>query len=143
MIRVEQCSKEDSDRIRFVLFAFIAFTLVSAWFTLSDLVAALFPDLFSYESSCIMLNIADIPCPFCGMSRAWRELIGLNFSRSVYYNPLAIPFFALSFLIMIAIFALSLFNYRIRITDAKKTFLAAALVLLVIWIANILYGHQS
>lgn len=48
---VEKITRTESDKLRFILFGFIAVTLVSIFFTPSDLVAELFPDLFRYESS--------------------------------------------------------------------------------------------
>jgi hypothetical protein len=143
MIKIESTTPEESDRIRFVLFAFIAVALMSAFFTPSDLVAALFPQWFRYESSCIMLNVANIPCPFCGMSRAWKELTRLNFSRSVYFNPSAIPFFVATMTLMSSVFVLSMYNKKIAVSDKQRTILVLISVLLLIWILNILYGHQS
>lgn len=143
MVRFEKISGEEAGRIRLILFAFIAVAVLTVFFTPSDLVAAIFPELFTNESSCIMLNIAGIPCPFCGMSRALKELMKLNISGSLYYNPAGIPFFAASGILTASVFVLSLFNYRIRINNTSKTFIAAGAVVTIIWIINILYGHQS
>jgi hypothetical protein len=139
---VQKISRTESDRLRFILFGFLAVTLVSIFFTPSDLVAEMFPDLFKYESSCIMLNIAGIPCPFCGMSRAWKEFTRMNFSAAIYYNPSSIAFFAIAGITVTVIFVLSLFNYKIRLASAWKTLLAMTTVLSIIWILNILYGHH-
>ena len=115
---------------------------VSIFFTPSDLVAELFPDLFKYESSCIMLNVAGIPCPFCGMSRAWKEFTKMNFTTAIHHNPSSIAFFIISGVTISGIFVLSLFNYRIRVKSTWKTFLMLTAVLMIIWILNILYGHH-
>ncbi len=139
---VEKITRTESDRLRFILFGFIAVTLVSIFFTPSDLVAELFPDLFKYESSCIMLNVAGIPCPFCGMSRAWKEFTKMNFTAAIHHNPSSIAFFIISGVTISGIFVLSLFNYRIRVTSTWKTFLMLTAVLMIIWILNILYGHH-
>jgi hypothetical protein len=139
---VEKITRTESDRLRFILFGFIAVTLVSIFFTPSDLVAELFPDLFKYESSCIMLNVAGIPCPFCGMSRAWKEFTKMNFTTAIHHNPSSIAFFIISGVTISGIFVLSLFNYRIRVKSTWKTFLMLTAVLMIIWILNILYGHH-
>lgn len=139
---VEKITRTESDRLRFILFGFIAVTLVSIFFTPSDLVAELFPDLFKYESSCIMLNVAGIPCPFCGMSRAWKEFTKMNFTAAIHHNPSSIAFFIISGVTISGIFVLSLFNYRIRVTSTWKTFLMLTAVLMIIWILNFLYGHH-
>ena len=139
---IEKISRTESDRLRFILFGFIAVTLVSIFFTPSDLVAELFPDLFRYESSCIMLNVAGIPCPFCGMSRAWKEFTKMNFTAAIHHNPSSIAFFIISGVTISAIFVLSLFNYRFKVTSTWKTFITLTAVLMIIWILNILYGHH-
>ncbi len=139
---IEKISRTESDRLRFILFGFIAVTLVSIFFTPSDLVAELFPDLFRYESSCIMLNVAGIPCPFCGMSRAWKEFTKMNFTAAIHHNPSSIAFFLISGVTISAIFVLSLFNYRFKVTSTWKTFITLTAVLMIIWILNILYGHH-
>lgn len=139
---VEKITRTESDKLRFILFGFIAVTLVSIFFTPSDLVAELFPDLFKYESSCIMLNVAGIPCPFCGMSRAWKEFTKMNFTAAIHHNPSSIAFFIISGVTISAIFVLSLFNYKFKVTSTWKTLLMLTAVLFIIWILNILYGHH-
>ena len=42
---------------------------------------------------CPFKLIFDIPCPICGMTRAFRELFKLNISKAIYYNILSIPLF--------------------------------------------------
>lgn len=142
MITVEKISPEESDKLRFILFGFIAAATASVWFTPTDLIAELFPEVFKYESSCIMLNVAGIPCPFCGMSRAWNEFTRFNFESSIYHNPSSVVFFIFSGTTVALIFVLSLFNYRIKLPGSGKTLMILSAVLLIIWILNILYGHH-
>lgn len=52
---------------------------------------------------CPFYNIFHIPCPGCGLSRAYDELIHLNFRQSIRYNILAIPIllFLISYFILV------------------------------------------
>ena len=37
---------------------------------------------------CTVVFITGCPCPGCGMTRAYKELLSLNFSKAFYYHPL-------------------------------------------------------
>lgn len=40
---------------------------------------------------CPFYNIIHIPCPGCGLSRAFNEILHLNFYASIQYNILGLP----------------------------------------------------
>jgi hypothetical protein len=142
LITLEKISSRDSSKVRIILFGFIAFGIFTIYFYPLDLLNKLFSGLLKQESSCLMLNIFGVPCPFCGMSRAFSEFIKFNFSKSIYYNPSSVIFFTFLGFICLSIFMLSFFNYKISITFNKKTFLISFLVLLIMWALNIFYGHH-
>ncbi len=143
MISVEKISPREAARVRVIMTGFLLLIVITVIVTPSDIIAAFFPSLFRFESSCIMLNIAGIPCPFCGMSRAFRELTALNIPGSIYYNPVGIPFFIISGAVIAWIYLLSFMNRKLKLINGRKTLLILSGVLLIMWFINILYGHQS
>jgi len=138
----EKVSLKEARNIRWILFGFFCFGLITVIFYPLDLLKLIFPSVFKNESACIMLNVFGIPCPFCGMSHAFYEFINLNFIKSVYYNPSSVIFFSFLGIFSLSIFVLSLFKYKLSFNFNSKTLLFSILVLLVIWILNIFFGHH-
>ena len=141
-LTLEKVSLREARNIRWILLGFFCFGLISVVFYPLDLLKLIFPSVFRNESACIMLNVFGIPCPFCGMSHAFFEFINLNFVKSVYYNPSSVIFFSFLGIFSLSIFVLSLYNYKLSLKFNRKTLLASILVLLIIWILNIFFGHQ-
>lgn len=44
--------------------------------------------LFKSSSMCIFYNYTSIPCPACGMTRAFKSLISFNIINAFWYHPL-------------------------------------------------------
>ncbi|MBL8006767.1 MAG: DUF2752 domain-containing protein, partial [Ignavibacteria bacterium] len=86
-ISLKKISPGESSKVRIILAASVILIYLTAVFYPLDLLSSYIPGLFREDSSCILLNLTGLPCPFCGMSRAFSEFISLNFSRSIYYNP--------------------------------------------------------
>ncbi|HRI83828.1 MAG TPA: DUF2752 domain-containing protein [Ignavibacteria bacterium] len=89
-----------------------------------------------------MLNITGIPCIFCGLTRSFEELINFNLANSFYYNPSSVFIFTFLAVISLSIFTLSFFNYKIRLVSGKKTLIAVTVVIAIVWILNIIFGHH-
>ncbi len=140
-ISLDKISSYDSRKIRWMLYGFIAFGYVTLVFYPLNLLNKFFPGLFKSNSSCIMLNVFGIPCPFCGMSHAFSEFIKFNFSKSIYYNPSSVIFFTFLAFGCLSILVLSFFNYKISVTFNKKTLVISILGLLTMWALNIFFGH--
>ena len=47
-------------------------------------------DLCSRIPLCFFHSITGIPCPFCGMSRAFLALGQLNLPKAIYFHPLSV-----------------------------------------------------
>lgn len=141
-LTLEKVSLKEARNIRWLLLGFFCFGLITVIFYPLDLLKLIFPSVFRNESACIMLNVIGIPCPFCGMSHAFYEFINLNFVKSVYYNPSSVIFFSFLGIFSLSIFVLSLYKYKLSYNFNSKTLLASILVLLVIWILNIFFGHH-
>ncbi len=141
-ISLRKTSPEESGRIRLILIASIFLILLTAKYYPLDLLSHFFPGLFREDSSCIMLNVTGLPCPFCGMSRAFEEFIHLNFSKSIFYNPGSVFFFTFSAIFCLAIFVLSFFNYKFSIKFNRFTLSVFLILLMTLWILNIYSGHH-
>lgn len=50
---------------------------------------------------CVFRSITGIPCPGCGLSRAWLAVLRLDFGTAFCYHPMfwSIPIFVLFFLL--------------------------------------------
>lgn len=55
------------------------------------LLLIIFAILYFFKVPCFFRFFTGIPCPSCGMTRAFSSLIKLNFRESFYYHPLLIP----------------------------------------------------
>ena len=56
-------------------------------------IAIIFTLLVLCDVPCIFKTLFNIPCPGCGMARAFREIFRFNLSKAFYYNILSIPLF--------------------------------------------------
>lgn len=141
-ISIEKTTPEESSGIRMILLGALVFGVLTVIFYPLDLLAHFFPGFFREDSSCILLNVTGMPCPFCGMSRALGELIKLNFAKSFYYNPSSVLFFTFIGLFGLTILLLSFFHRKISFNFNRKTLFIFVLVLLLMWTLNIFFGHH-
>ena len=94
------------------------------------------------ESYCLMLDVTGIPCPFCGLARGFLQFINFNFEKGLYHNPSSLFLFGAGGLILLVVFALSLFNYKIDIKNYNILWLVILIVFIIVWILNIFFGHH-
>jgi len=84
-------------------------------------------------TSCISASITGFPCPACGVSRAFFELMDGNFSASLHYHPLLIPGITIS----CAYFILWLTNEKMpRQTD--KVLIPVIIIIITVYMARII-----
>lgn len=138
---MQKVSSAEAKKIRLFLILSLLFIFISTYLSPSKLIRNFLPGIFHRESNCLLLNITGIPCPFCGMTRSFEELIKFNFMNTFYYNPSSVFIFTFLASISLVIFVLSVYNYKISINSGRKTFIAFAAVLLTVWIINIIFGH--
>ncbi|MDZ4712252.1 MAG: DUF2752 domain-containing protein [bacterium] len=141
-ISVEKISSAEAWKIRAILTGILLFGLIISIYYPYNILRFFFPDFFTNNSSCIMLNAFGIPCPFCGMSHALFEMFRFNFKESFYHNPSSVIFFPFLAIISLSIFMLSIFNYKISVRFSRKILFISVLIFLIIWILNIFFGHQ-
>lgn len=140
---IEKISTAEAWKIRGIIFGVIIFGLIIVTMYPMNILHIMFPDTFAENSACIMINFFGIPCPFCGMSHAFHELIKLNFSKSISYNPSSVIFLPFLGLLTLSIFVLSLFNRKIQLHLSKTALWVMLGILVIIWILNVLFGNHS
>ena len=75
---------------------------------------------------CPFKFVTGIPCPGCGMTRAFLAIAEADFISAFDHNPFSIPFFVLT--------VLSALNVRIAPPEKiKARFYAASLITVIIW----------
>ena len=57
----------------------------------------------SFKFECLFRNLFDICCPGCGLTRAFRSILNLDFYSAFKYSILGIPLFIFSIIICIGI----------------------------------------
>lgn len=141
-IKIVKVNDKEASKIRLILLGTIVFSILTVKFYPLDLLNHYFPGLFREDSSCITLNVLGVPCPFCGMSRAFGEFINFNFAGSIYYNPSSVLIILFLGIFCLAIFFLSIFKYKILFHFNRKTLMMFFVVIALIWILNIYFGHH-
>lgn len=75
---------------------------------------------------CFIRNLFGVPCPGCGMTRAWLSALKLDFSAAMFYHPL--------FWLVPIIFIITLFRNKIKLCYDlynSKLFLPGCLILFI------------
>lgn len=87
---------------------------------------------------CPFFNVFKIPCPGCGLTRAFKLLLTGHILSSLKYNPLAI-ILSVAFAIYFISFVFGKKDYLDKFVEKhKKTIIAISIVLTVIvWYINI------
>ena len=101
----------------------------------------LFFVLILNDVPCIFKSIFNIPCPGCGLTRAFKELFKFNISKALYYNILSIPiliFFIYWFILLIKdIIKKESTSINKILYLFKKYYILIIILLIISWILNI------
>jgi hypothetical protein len=146
LFRLVKITEKEAWKIRGIILGIIILGVLNVSFPFLNLVRDIlgFTGIYgSYESACIMLNIFGIPCAFCGLSRSFAALINLDFKTAIYFNPVSLIIYPLGFIIISLIIVLSFFNYKIEVIHKKSFLYTVITVFIIVWLINILYGHQQ
>jgi hypothetical protein len=138
---IESCSSKESWRIRLTILLLLVFSFLNTFFNPYQFLF----DHYGIQSSngCPLLTLTGVPCPMCGMGRSLESIIHFHIGESFYYNPSGLFFLLFSGLAMVFVFVLSLQNKTIRFTKSARALWYIPLILLIIiWVLNILYGHH-
>ncbi len=97
--------------------------------------------VLSKKISCPFKKIFHIPCPFCGLTRAFYSLKKLNIKEAIHYNILSIPL-VIIILTINMIFIIEIITNK-RILATKKITKEKVLVIIIILIISILWGWEN
>lgn len=107
----------------------------------------LFYNSLSFHIPCLFRLITGIPCPGCGMTRAFRYIIDGKLLMAINTNFFAIPLFAFLAIVPIWI-AFDILNNRqtfesaMRHTWTREHTIIALLIIAIGWIYNIIANYR-
>jgi hypothetical protein len=145
MLELRKISTREAWKIRGILAASAGFLFVSWQMSPMRILHTFFPDLFIFkekETLCVLLNSTGLPCPFCGMTRSFNSLLNFDLAGVFYFNPSSVIFFTFISVITLAIFVLSLFNFKIHFHNSRTVSIFLISFISLIWVLNIFFGHH-
>lgn len=146
MFRIVDITYSEAWKIRLIILGILVYGLLNIIIPFPDIQRMLFSwtGIYGdYESSCLMLNIFGIPCAFCGMSRSLLGFFIPDIDRIFYFNPTAIIFYPILGITTATIIILSFKNKKLVPVNQKMFNWVMISLFIIIWIMNILYGHQE
>lgn len=84
-----------------------------------------------FNTKCIFKSIIGVPCPGCGLTRAWISFIKGNISEAFYWHPLFLMIPALAILILLY-FKGSFIKYRRYILIAIVTIVGLYIIVYIV-----------
>jgi len=142
IIKFEKCDNRTARKISWSIIGFSIISFIAITYSP-------FEYLFKYlgytdSNGCPLLTFTGVPCPMCGIGRSLWALIEPGPHDVFYYNPSALFLLIITAIILAGMFILSLFRYRIRFgRTSLKLWYIPVLLLVVVWVVNILYGHHN
>lgn len=98
---------------------------------------------YHFAIPCFFKMFFHIPCPGCGMTRAFREIIHLHILKSFSYNILGLPFFLFIFIIQILLIYDVIYKKNELLDFLRKITKYIYVILLFVmisWVVNIFSG---
>lgn len=141
----EKIDFKRSLRIQLIILGLVIFGLIAVRITPVEIILNLFggnPVFSRVPDTCSMIYFFGIPCPTCGMSRGFNELIQFNILGSIYYNPFSVVLYPLGFIALATILIASFFRYKLKIVNAKLFGIGVLVLLALVWTSNIIWGHH-
>lgn len=87
---------------------------------------------------CPFFNIFKIPCPACGLTRAFILIFKFKFLESLKYNILALPFVIFSFIYIILLMTKRIDLLYSFLNKYKKMLIVLTItIMLIVWFINI------
>ena len=141
----EKIDQKRSLRIQLTILVLVIIGLSALQITPVEIIINLFegnPLFARVPDTCSMIYFFGIPCPMCGMSRGFNELIQFNILGSIYYNPFSVLLYPLGFIALSTVLIASFFRYKVKIVNAKLFGIGVLVLLALVWTANIIWGHH-
>lgn len=101
-------------------------------------------ELIGVDIPCLFKLLSNIPCPGCGMTRAFRQILKLNFKKAMYYNILSVPLLIVIIVLIICI--IKDFSKKENTVEKfiknldKRYYLIVIILLIISEIVNIYHG---
>ncbi len=101
--------------------------------------------LYYQGTGCLFKAIFHIPCPGCGMMRAFISILKCNFAEAFYFNALSIPVFII-LSIVFSIRGLDILRHQdnysklINRIIAPKMIVVLVIITVINWAWNIIKG---
>jgi hypothetical protein len=141
-VSVEKCDSKTSTRIQLWIVGICVISYLLIVYSPTEMLLSYFG--YRGNNGCTLYTFLGVPCPACGMGRSLSVILHFNFADMFYYNPSAVFVYAFVFLLLALILILSIFRYRLILkSKLLKLWLIPVLVLIIIWVLNILYGHHE
>lgn len=100
--------------------------------------------LLGFDIDCLFKTTFHIPCPGCGLTRAFIEIVNFRFINSFNYNILGLPLFIfliITFIVLIKDFICNNNSYIKFINKLfNKYYIVIIILLLISWFINIIRG---
>lgn len=99
---------------------------------------------YGFDWKCVIKSTIHIPCPGCGLTRSFDQIMNLNIIGSFNYSILGFPlfiFFIISFVMISIDFIKNKDSYlKFIYTILNKYYYIIILLLVLSWIINIIRG---
>ena len=97
--------------------------------------------VFFFDIQCIFKSIFHIPCVSCGLTRAFKCILKLDFINAIKYNILSIPLFILLLIFFILyihnIFFKNNYIYKLYNVFSKHYYIVLS-IFFISWIINLI-----
>ncbi len=101
--------------------------------------------ILSENITCPFKKIFHIPCPFCGLTRAYYAFIRLSFYQSIYYNILFFPIIIVFFLLNVIFLCEIIWKRNLLVfiydwINYKKLFIVVVFLFIISMVWGIIHG---
>lgn len=104
-------------------------------FLTSEILGVVLLKMNMIHLSCFFKMVFHFPCPGCGLTRAFVELLNFNFIKAIYYNILVIPI-TLFLIIINILIVFDIVNYKNCVLRFLKLLISKWYVLFILLVVT-------